>query len=385
MFFKKYDVGIIGNLCTVDLNIANSLAELGVKVLVFSKANSSSKGKTIDNYHNNSTAKYDIHNYRSSLDFYLQACSCKILLSFTGAVLGPMKKIYPLRFLPIFPPIINFATGSDITEFMGEKNLKSFLFRLHLRMSSMNCMVEYPHALKNILHYKIPKVYFMPFPAFRLPDKKLPFPDSKIKIIFFHPSHLDWQVSDSHKVRYSSKGNDRFIRAFIRAIKNGMNAQCVILDRGSDSSEAHSIIDQSGVKESFIWKKDLSRDELFQEFLNCHVVVDQFDVGGLGGIAAEAMASGRPVITYIEKNCSRLIYGGDTPPVMNCWSEDEIYNQILACADLDMISVKAEDSYTWVNRQHNCNIVCDKILFYISLITGQKFKDYGWNKNAYNK
>ncbi len=384
MSAKQYDIGIIGNICSVDINTATSLSKLGAKVLVFRKWNDKDLSAA-DTYSQNGSSEFDVYTSKGSLDFFVKACSCRILFSFTGAVLGPLKKVYPLRFLPMFPPIVNISTGSDITELLGERSLKGFLYRIHLRFSTLNWLVEYPHGLKNILKYKIPNVYFMPFPAFRLPEKKLPLPESNDKIIFFHPSHLDWRVSDPDENRNSSKGNDRFIKAFIRAVKNGLDAECILLYRGPDRDLALKMVEDSGIKERFIWKQALTRDELFDAFLKCHVVVDQFDVGGLGGIAVEAMASGRPVMTYIEENCSRLQYGGDIPPVINCWSEEEIYRQINNCIADDFLGKKAQESHLWVNRQHRPHIVYDKILFYVALLTGKRIKDYGWLKNAYSQ
>ncbi|MBI9112703.1 glycosyltransferase [Maridesulfovibrio ferrireducens] len=385
MIDKKYDIGIIGNICSVDLNTAESLAHLGLKTIVFDTTNATKKNQVIDNFHKKEDILYDVYRPTGSLDFFRMACLCHVIFSYTGAILGPLKKIYPLKFLPQFPPIINISTGSDIAEFLDEKSIKSFLFRLHLNTSPLNWMVEYPHALKNIQKYKIKNVHFMPFPAFRLPENKLPLPQNQDKIIFLHPSHLDWQASDNTKGRTSTKGNDRFLKAFIRAVKNGLRAECVIIDRGSDRLLARELIEKSGVKDHFIWKKDLTRDDFFIEIKKCHVVVDQFDCGGLGGIAVEAMASGRPVMTYIETNCSRLQYGLDTPPIINCWSEDEIYTQIMNCVSLPFVKDKAEESYLWVNRQHRVDIVFEKVLFYVSLLTGKTIKDYGWLKTAYSQ
>ncbi len=379
---KDYDIGIIGDLALVDFNTAKSLAELGVKVVVFRKKSAAGQ-EIVDDFYQEKHLGFEIYNYSNPVDFFKKACTCAALFSFTGAVLGPLKTIYPLSLLPAFPPVVNIATGSDMLEFVAEKSIKAFLFRMHLRLSAMNWIVDYPHSLKNAVKFKIPRVYLMPFPAFRLPEERLDLPAQDGTIIFFHPSHLDWQATDNKNERYSSKGNDRFIRAFIRAVKSGLNAKCTLLYRGADKDLAKKMIQESGVADSFILKDALSRDELFEEFAHCHVVVDQFDVGGLGGIAIEAMAAGRPVMMYVNENCSRLQYGGDTPPVINCWSEDEIYGCLMGCAEASFIHEKSEQSYSWVHRQHRTDVVYDKILFYIYLLTGKKFKDYGWKKNAY--
>ena len=81
-------------------------------------------------------------------------------------------------------------------------------------------------------------------------------------------------------------------------------------------------------------------------------MVDQFDVGALGGIACEAMAQAKPVMIYIDKNYWPLVYD-EEPPVINCHTEDEIYNAILEWADKKKLQDLSERAEKWVRKYHD--------------------------------
>lgn len=69
MFKKKYDIGIIGSICSVDFNTAKSLSELGVKVVVFQK-DSSRASDVVDRYYDENELGFEIYTYDSPMDFF---------------------------------------------------------------------------------------------------------------------------------------------------------------------------------------------------------------------------------------------------------------------------------------------------------------------------
>lgn len=194
---------------------------------------------------------------------------------------------------------------------------------------------------------------------------------------YFHPSNLDIGLTDSTPGRNSTKGNDRFIRALLRAMDEGVDAECVILDRGPDRKIIRKMIESSKHGEKFFWRPHLNRDELFEEMANSDIVVDQFDVGGLGGLAIEAMAIGRAVLLHLETKGMPIVYP-QLPPVLNAKSEEEIYQSIKANQDRGKpleIGLRAHD---WVNAYHSWKTCLDTLLFYYSLLTAHEVVDYGY-------
>ena len=178
------------------------------------------------------------------------------------------------------------------------------------------------------------------------------------------------------------KRNYLKLERFAHAVKDGLDACCVILDRGPDKDVAKELIHNLGVEGRFIWKPHLTRDKLLNEFRKADVVVDQFDVGGHGGIAMEAMSMGKPVMIYLQKNCMNLHYA-EQPPVLNCHTEDEIYEQIMKSRDRIHLQNLGKKAKEWVYKYHYWETCLDQFLLYYTLLTGHRVVDYGWDRNPY--
>ncbi|HUU30165.1 MAG TPA: glycosyltransferase [archaeon] len=374
-----FQVGVIGRIVGYDYILAESVLKNGLSCVVFRPHDKNGSGLrdycTRKSSFSECLGKENIYLFKTPLDLFRQAKKCRLIIDINLGLLSGLRHLFFLRFLPFFPPIINLTTGSDIMELIAQKRALSCLYRFHLKTSSLTWTAPYPHALKNLIRYKIFNAVFLRYPYY-LERQELTGRKPGEEIIFFHPSHLDWKVNDPGAHRVSAKGSDRFIRAFIRAVREGLKAKCVILYRGSDRDEAKKIIRAERMEDFFIWKGHLTRDELFQQYADSDVVVDQFDVGGVGMISCEAMSVGKPVLVYLHQDSARLLYGQDLPPILNCSSEDEIYSQIIKCGDRDYIKQKGEECRAWVFRNHDGRTCMDDFLFYYSLITGDTVKDY---------
>jgi len=374
---KKYDVLLIGPLADNDIIFAEHFIRMGLKCCVLRKKNTDNVNLT-SYFHN--LKKEDIYYFKNILEFIKIARESRLILCFTGYLLLIFKSlIIFISFLKL-PPIINVATGSDIMELSKERSTKGLIYRLYLSKVKLNWCPAYPEAIKNILELNIPNVIFMKYPYFFNEETiSLANKSDKELITFFHPSNIDWGETDSRNGRKSTKGNDKFIRAFAKALKNGLNAKCIMLDRGPDKELAKKLIRELGVEKRIIWKSQLNREELRKEYEISDVVVDQFDVGGLGGISVEAMACGKPVMTYVNINCLKILYT-ELPPLLNCKTEEEIYEQIIKCQDRIYLQELGQKSYNWAYKNHHWKNCLDQFLFYYSLLTGHIIVDYGWDQ-----
>ena len=158
---------------------------------------------------------------------------------------------------------------------------------------------------------------------FRLPVRKIYSTKKRAantSLVFFHYSRLDWRSTKNDGNRKSTKGNDRFIRAFVKAINDGLNARCVILRRGKDCDLAQKLIREIGGEKYFEWRESLSLPELVEQIERSDIVVDQFDIGGFGAGAIEAMALAKPIMIYLDMASLQLSYD-EGPPVLNCRTE----------------------------------------------------------------
>jgi len=373
---KKYDIVVSGGVCGYEAFIAESLTRHGLYVRLLLPST-----EQIDSYQSTNpfgdfvrpSLLHDALRYDSPASFFAKAMRGRLLLNINIGAVSALRYLYPLKFCPGFPPVINLATGSDITEYARQASLRGRLYQHHLKTSRINWFSPYPEVLKSVFDLSIPRVVIMAQPLYitaELPDTDA---NDGVEPIFFHPSHLDWKVCDAGIHRNSTKGNDRFLRAFIRAKKNGLPGKCLILERGPDLGEAHKIINDANANDFFIWKAAMTHSELLNNFSRCTVVVDQFDVGGLGLIATEAMSCERPVITYVHEETSRILYGGDMPPVLNCSSEDEIYAVLWRTIDKHLLKSIGRESRAWLLRNHAWETCLSQFLFHYAHLTGESF------------
>lgn len=249
-------------------------------------------------------------------------------------------------------PLINIPTGSDLSEIEIEERLRKLLFLILLKRGITH-LPHYFFCIRSFFKYKFKNFFFSNHPY--ILQQKQPIVGNK-ELVFFHPSNLDWGATDNKYGRNSFKNNRLFIDAFIRASKHLKNKniflKCLILDRGPDKDLAKQRISKEKANTFFKWILPTTTVKLVQYILMADVIVDQFYLGILGMISMEAMAQAKPVMIYIDKNCWPLVYD-EEPPVINCHTEDEIYNAILEWADKKKLQDLGERAEKWVRKYHD--------------------------------
>jgi glycosyltransferase involved in cell wall biosynthesis len=380
------DILIFGDICAFDLIVGEYLARRGVRVCVARRNRDSDRKPYVQDVPSGflrALSYGDIITVDGPAALLRKARSARLVLTFSGALAFTLKWRWFYWNALGYPPVINYSTGSDFSELLGTNSLLGRFYRWFVRSCKLNMGFPYPHTIKNLVAQRVTNVVFPRF-SYLLPEPGLSAPTQGHgrRLRYFHPSHLDFRVTDAARERNSSKGNDRFIRAFLRALDNGVDAECVMLDRGPDREIARQMIDNSKHADRFLWRPHLDREAFFQEMAQSDVVVDQFDVGGLGGIAVEAMSMKKPVLVHLEKACLNIVYP-EFPPVLNAFSEDEIYTQILLNTDPDVLAQKGELAAIWVRQNHSWENCLDTLLFYYSVLTGHELVDYGYQRNAY--
>jgi hypothetical protein len=282
-----------------------------------------------------------------------------LIISNSGSIISIGIKAYLKLFMFSNIKHLNIATGSDFSEFLVENTMISKLFRYHVKRSQANWVFPVPNVIRNLRINNLKNIFISRHPFF-LSSNEVGVvrvnPVSNLrqrnKVIFFHPSNLDWACQDNKKNRNSTKGNNRFLLQFMKATDVNSSIHCLILDRGPDRDIARRLISEHGKEKFFTWMKPMSSSELIKYFVECDVVVDQFDVGCPGMIAMESMSQGKPVMIYIDKNYWPLVYN-EEPPVINCCTEDEIYKAILEWADRKKLQELGEKAEKWVRKYHD--------------------------------
>jgi glycosyltransferase involved in cell wall biosynthesis len=374
---KRYDILVCGDLCALDLIVGEFFARKGLRVCVVRRIRTGTPAEDIgvpQGFIKALSPQHIVHISRVA-ELVRIARSARLVLTFTGSFGFALKWRWPLRRLLGLPPVINSPTGSDFSELLMAKSATGAFYRYFVRTCDLNVGLVYPRILQNMAELRLKNVVFFRHP-YLLPEFDAPRPpsDSGGRLRFFHASHFDFKINDPGDQRNSSKGNDRFLRAFMRALDQGLDAECHMVDRGPDRVVARNMTETSRHSERFVWMPHLTRDELFREMARADVIVDQFDVGGLGSIAVEAMAIGKAVLTFLRPSSLSIVYA-EPPPVINAQTEDEIFEQIRGQTRPELQRIGRE-ARRWVRQNHSWQTCLDQYLFYYSVLTGHRVVDY---------
>ena len=183
-------------------------------------------------------------------------------------------------------PLIGHAHGSDL-----RVGLKHFLWKKIVRHNLKHCdkiFVSTPDILELAKTYR-EDVEYLPNPV----DTQLFYPKpslnrgEKLKVLI--ASNSDWDV----------KGTDTAIKALSR-IKDRVDVS--IVRYGKDFDKTVELAKSLDLTLHILEKT--SHEKIREYYWKTNVVVDQFKMGSLGMISLEAIACGRPVITYVSSEYS---------------------------------------------------------------------------------
>ena len=166
--------------------------------------------------------------------------------------------------------------------------------------------------------------------------------------LFFHPTRHDWLKKNGKG--YADKANDKFLRVFVKLRKQGLRIGLITCDWGENVIESKKIL--SNFEKNVYWEKPFN---ILKFKLMCNisdVAVDQFKLGSFGGVVFKALATGTPVLTYLEK---KQIYKQFKiiPPVINCKSEKEIEHEIKKIfKNVSLLKDLGSKSEKWIKKYH---------------------------------
>ena len=166
--------------------------------------------------------------------------------------------------------------------------------------------------------------------------------------LFFHPTRHDFLKKNGKG--YADKANDKFLRVFVKLRKQGLRIGLITCDWGENVIESKKIL--SNFEKNVYWEKPFN---ILKFKLMCNisdVVVDQFKLGSFGGVVFKALATGTPVLTYLEK---KQIYKQFKiiPPVINCKSEKEIEHEIKKIfKNVSLLKDLGSKSEKWIKKYH---------------------------------
>jgi glycosyltransferase involved in cell wall biosynthesis len=152
-------------------------------------------------------------------------------------------------------------------------------------------------------------------------------------------------ASDSN---WSVKGTDIAIRALSR-IKDEVDVS--IIAYGKDFDRTIALASSLGLRLNVLPK--VPHERLVEYYWNADVVLDQFKLGSLGMISLEAIACGRPVITYVSSEYPEY---SDFPLKDVCGEED------VALEIKNANNKLWQKEYTYLEKYHKPEVAITNLL-----------------------
>ncbi len=204
-----------------------------------------------------------------------------------------------------------------------------------------------------------------------IPDKALEKKYEKYKTVFFMISRHSWQ-----SIWNDIKGNDKFIKAYARFVKNtNANVLLIMANKGIDVEASKKIVEDEKISQNVEWIDNLPMYQLkaYQQLPNA-VMVDNFwhdewkkrfpdDTPeprvGFGFGCIESLASKRPLITAFTDS---IFYDNTKPPILYAFTEDEIYQRIEEAylMNIEQLKKMGQEGYDFVLKWHEQTVIIDK-------------------------
>jgi len=163
------------------------------------------------------------------------------------------------------------------------------------------------------------------------------------KLTIFLPTAEIWET----------KGNDKFIYAFVKLCKEVDNIQLLFVDWGPDSQKAKKLLDTPHVKEKVeIIKGPISREKMSEYMGKSDLLVDQFNSGSFTRMAIKAFKFGIPILINIDEKIHKELHG-ESPPVVNVKTSDDIYKELKELStSKDKLQKIADNAKTWYEKHY---------------------------------
>ncbi len=232
-------------------------------------------------------------------------------------------------------PVVGHAHGSDL-----RTTLKHPVWGRIVRHSLKNCDKPFVSTCDILGVAK----------AFREDAEYLPNPvDQQL----FYPKPVQTRserkriliASDSN---WSVKGTDIAVRALS---KIRQDVEVSIVAYGADFERTKALADSLGFQLNVLPK--VSHERLNEYYWNSDVVIDRFKLGSLGMISLEAIACGRPVITYVSSEYPE----NEDFPLKDVKEEDEIAQMIR-----ELPGQLWEKEHTFLKRHHNIEAIESRLI-----------------------
>ncbi len=232
-------------------------------------------------------------------------------------------------------PLVGHAHGSDL-----RAGLKHPLWRRVVRHNLIHCdrvLVSTPDILGLARQYREDAEY-LPNPVDTRIFFPKPLPDRSERVKVLIASNSDW----------STKGTDIAIRALSR-IKDRVDVS--IVRYGRDFHKTVELAKSLGLRLRVLER--VPHEKMREYYWSSTVVIDQFKLGSLGMVSLEAIACGRPVITYVSSEYPEY----RDFPLKDLRTEEEIADAVVDAGD-----GLWREEYSYLQKHHRPETVIERLL-----------------------
>lgn len=164
------------------------------------------------------------------------------------------------------------------------------------------------------------------------------------EIVIFFPSRHDWKI----------KGNDIAIKGIAQALKKTIKTiKIYFIEWGLEVGKSKALIRKLGFEQNTVWLKPISRKMIGFWMEQSDIVMDQFVLQSMGGIATEAMLSGKPVLLSYNHRINQWLFP-EKPPLVCVSTQKEIAHALLELIKKPALRRKlGQQGKDWFYRYHS--------------------------------
>jgi len=251
-------------------------------------------------------------------------------------------------------PYLAQTGGDELRIKAFEKSFSGYLLKKGLQKANQLVYV-WPIHKTYVEKLKIKNAIYLP----RIWDTKSfgtrkTWPDDDKPLTLFFPT---WEI-------WKTKGNEKFLKAFVRLCKEKENIFLYFIDWGEDSPKAKNILSVPEAKQRVeIIPGPISRKKMAEIMEKSHILVDQFNSGSFTRIGIEAFNFGIPILINLDEPLHAELHNGEAPPVINAKNEDEIFLKIKKMIDAKSeLKTIAKNAQEWASKHYDLQKNIDRYI-----------------------
>lgn len=252
--------------------------------------------------------------------------------------------------------IVSYPMGSDLREDAQKNNPTGWLLRKGFT-SADRLVISGPFFKNSIQKYGLKnKCVYIPQPVDLRTKPRYSF--SSKELLFFHPGRL---ALGERGTKNLLEGLGLFLEKHPKT-----KVRIEFVDHGVDSKKVKKMIRRLGIDRFCSFVKPMKLKELTGKMSKSDLILENTNPkwGTYGLAALEAMALGRPVLTYLD--LSETGYpqwlGSDIPPVISEFKPERICERLdeFVSSSVAEKKILAKATRAWVERWHSPDRIAEK-------------------------